>query len=61
MAAVGLVARTGIVAARARAVFSIVLSRQSYREVIARLSRGYRLRNAIMHSKARAVVNLYTF
>jgi hypothetical protein len=31
MAAVGLVARTGIVAARARAVFSIVLSRQSYR------------------------------
>ena len=42
--------RTGIVAARARAVFSIVLFRLSYR-----------LRNGIMHSRAGARVNLYTF
>jgi hypothetical protein len=50
LAAAGLAARTGIVAARARAVFSIVLFRLSDR-----------LRNGIMHSKSRAVVNLYTF
>jgi hypothetical protein len=50
MAGAGLAARTGIVAARARAVFSIVLFRLSYR-----------LRNAIMHSRAGTRVNLYTF
>jgi hypothetical protein len=50
LAAATLEARTGIVAARARAVFSIVLFHLSYR-----------LRNGIMHSKPRAVANLYTF